>query len=1065
MELPFELRASVRTFFVLVACLLALASSPAAAQQEDASADAAIHAADAGDPALDEALASKRAELSSLLAFRAGELADTRSAELFGFDLRDEGIVERRRIDVKRDLEIARASAESAPEPEPDAGATDDEADASAVHPGPVDDEWATDDERLLNGPPSHAVLRQLIARTLEVRAQLLALPAGERGRLLVTEQDAIRSATAKKERDRAAQEAALAESARLRALQAAQEARTNAERQLAEVRARVEAARGEQLRARAELAELIGRSDVAEAQQEETLARAQHDLEKSRPATPEADALYDRVTDDLVALRARANALLTTLERGVRAPRPKGSVALPDVNEATHAEERDRLTEALQSLEAEAAALETEEAALTWSALRAVMEIERELNALRITLLDQVTDAKRRRLLGVGAEGRAQGFGELDRVKLEIRWLRASGRAIGREVLRDLRSPAAIARGSFDVVALGALLWATIVIRRRRTAWLRRVRNAAARLVRRPGLLRALQRGTASLDAVAGELVMLGAVLVIPAIPGIEVTTRGWSVPYTLLLWYCIYRLALSVTHRSLAWAAGQRGALAAEIRGRILRSVRLVGRAAFVYAVLLSSAAAVVGRGYLHALAVRAAWILSFAMAAIIVKWWRDDIARAYLRVRPTGVLSAMVAKTRSRWVGFFVVIAAFGVLFAGTVIRAIRRFFLGFEQSRKALAFFFRRRLERQITHAAPTESHLLDPAALAFFTEEPIDDGELAVDRYPGLDELEARVGRFRAGKREGATLVVGRTGFGKTSWLTAAERRCARLPVTRMSLERRATSAAGVLTEIGARFGMNTSAPPDVDAVVERLTRGGPRVVAVDDAQLWFLRGPNTLEGWRTFCAVVERTSGSVLWIVTFAHYAWELYSWISKGDHLFRDVVHLNPWSEAEIGELLERRNAMSGLTIVYDDLLVDDVLRDKDDAARILTTARDYNRLIWDYAEGSPRVALHVWARSLVPDGPDRARVRLFMNPSTEVLESLTEPARFVLAATFWHERLSLDEAVPALALTRATCSDAFARLTEEGVVELEGGYFCVTARWWPVVIRYLRRKHLIET
>ena len=86
-------------------------------------------------------------------------------------------------------------------------------------------------------------------------------------------------------------------------------------------------------------------------------------------------------------------------------------------------------------------------------------------------------------------------------------------------------------------------------------------------------------------------------------------------------------------------------------------------------------------------------------------------------------------------------------------------------------------------------------------------------------------------------------------------------------------------------------------------------------------------------------------------------------------------------------------------------------------------------------------------------------------MNPSAEVLESLTEPARFVLAAAVWHERLSLDEVVRALSLPRETCSDAFARLIEDDVAEIDDGYLRITTRWWPVVIRYLRRKHLIET
>src|SRR5207253_1305508 len=148
-------------------------------------------------------------------------------------------------------------------------------------------------------------------------------------------------------------------------------------------------------------------------------------------------------------------------------------------------------------------------------------------------------------------------------------------------------------------------------------------------------------------------------------------------------------------------------------------------------------------------------------------------------------------------------------------------------------------------------------------------------------------------------------------------------------------------------------------------LVEHLRATGPQVITIDDTQLWFLRGVEKLAGWRAFALLVDRTSDVVLWVVAFAHYPWEFLSWIARGDTVFRSIVHLTPWTDNEIRQLLERRNAASGLTILYDDLLVEDQLG-LDSGAQILTTARDYNRLVWDYAEGSPRVALHVWGRSL---------------------------------------------------------------------------------------------------
>jgi hypothetical protein len=709
-----------------------------------------------------------------------------------------------------------------------------------------------------------------------------------------------------------------------------------------------------------------------------------------------------------------------------------------------------------------EADEIDEEDMALLWASLRTVMDAERRLNDLRIAHLEHVSPPKRDDVLGFGEEGRAQGFRELERIRLEIRWLRASGDALAREALADLRKPAAIARVSFHVVAFVALVWAAAFVRRRHAAWLRLVRNAAARSLRRPAALRFIQRATSAALAIGGDLVVLGSVLLLPVVTRLDVQRAPWSVFYSLLLWYALYRVALAVTHRTLAALAGRGDEVVAPATGeKILRSVRLVGRSAFVFAVLLASSAAVIGRGYLHGLVVRGAWLIGLFLATILMSRWRDDIAQAYLRVRPSGALSRMVSRTRTRAIGIVVAVAAFGFLLFSGVMRATRRFVLGFEQSRKALAYMFRRRLEKQVENSAD-DRVLLDPKLLAFFTEHPIDDGGLLVERFPGLDELEASHEAWRGGKRVGATLLVGRTGYGKTTWLRSAAKRTAETTATNIRLSERTTAPDEILAIVARAVGSERT---DLDGLVTHLLAGERRVVVVDDAQLWFLRGVGTMEGWRTFELLVERTGDRVLWIVAFAHYAWELASWVGKGDHVFRSVVHLLPWSEAEITALLEKRNAASGLEIVYDDLIVDE-MHGVDDDGHILTTARDYNRLVWDYAEGSPRAALHVWGRSLVPDGPGRARVRLFRNPEPERLEGLGESAKFAVAAIVWHERLSIDETAKTLLLPRAACEDAFARLLEADIAEeLRDGQIRIAPRWWPVVVRYLRRKHLIET
>lgn len=1021
-------------------CVLLLASRAALAAPDaaaDADLDAATAAEGEAEGTVSSAVASGREELASLLAFASGRLGSMRSVELFKVDLTNDDAVRKRLAELEKDLAVARRAVK-------DAGVLSFVDDA-------VFDAGATSD--------TMALLR---LRILEERRKILSLPQKTREALLSSEQEAIRAATARREAAEAEREAERAEQEQLKALQAAQEARTNVERRLAEIRARVEAVRSEQLRARARLTERKHAIESARRERSEMVTDLSQRVPSVAPGSADADALYDRIVGSLVGLRANATSLLDEIERVVPAPRLEGDRDLPAASTPELEVDRTRLEQAMANLERDASSLETEERTAAWSALRSVMATEGRVSELRIQLLDSVSPDKRDQVLGFGEEGRAQGAREIARMRLELRWLEAAGSQVVRDTITSIKRPAAIARISVQVLTVIALVWAAVFVRRRHAVWLRWLRSGASRSMRRPSLVRAVQHVSLALEAVGREAVTLGAVLLAGALPWLDVHAGALEIFYVALLWYWIYRLALGTTHRGLAWAAGWSGTTGhEEVSDKILRSVRLVARTSLFVAVLLASSATVVGKGYLHALVVRVTWVLAFVIGAILVRLWREDIAEAYLHVRPTGALSRLVSQTRKQWVGFFVVLAAFAFVLATGIVRALRRFVLGFEQSRKALAYLFRRRLEKQVEHA-PTVRPMLAPTALKFFAEGALEDDELSIDRYPGLPELEERFARFRGGARVGATLLVGRTGYGKTSWLRAARSRLAGADVTSIVLRERATTE----TDLVAALASALSAPPstrDVDALVAFLESQSRRVVTVDETQLLFLRGVGQGGGWRAFARVVERTSDVILWIVAFAHYPWEILNWAAMGDHVFRTIVHLAPWSEAEISELLRRRTAASQLEVVYDDLLMGDGAVDA--STQILTTARDYDRLIWDYAEGSPRVALHVWSRSLLPDGERRARVRLFANPDATLLEALTESAKFVLAAIVWHERLSLAEAVAVTLVPPAHGEDAFERFVELGIAETVAGRLRITPRWWPVVVRYLRRKHLIET
>lgn len=998
--------------------------------------------------AVAEEVEDLREEVRALDAFAARARASTPSVDLFQIDLRDDAAVKRRVTQIEKELRIARAEAK-AKGARPPTHAED----AAAVVDAGGDPHAA-----LLEGPADLRTLAELRVVALETRRRILGATHDERIALLAAEEAAQKAEQREREVARVEAEAARAEEARRRALASAEVAPTKADRDVAEARAAIEAARAAQVRYRAELV-TRHRETTTSADALQTMGRRLAD-EGEAAHDASADALYDRVVAALVTLRDRSRASLGALDAPPGAPRPPAEVP---GGEGAAALEADRV-----ALVDAARKMDEEVRELTWSDLRATMADERQLNDLRIGLLDRISPDKRERVLGFGAEGRQQLAREIGRLQLEARWLRASGGELARAEWTKLRQPSEAGRLSFAVLTTLFVFWATLFVRQRLDDAVRAVNVFAARSARR-SIVRVVQRATGIVQAIGREGATLLGVLALPLVVAIDWRHGAWSIPYTLVLWYAIYRLAVNATYRLLAWAASRNEtAVTAAEAAKILASVRLATRYAFILAVVLAGAGAVLGRGYLYMLVVRLGWFGALPLGYVLVSWWRADISDTYLRMRPTGGLSDLVRRTRTRWAGFFVTILAFVVLLLGALVRTGRGFVLGFEHSRKALAYLFRRRLERQGEQIGIEEPRI-DGALLAFFQEDAVEDASLLLgERFPELDALVARAASWRAGEMGTPTLVIGRTGYGKSSWLAEARRRLVGEGEARpveVKVATRATSSVAVVEALASALAVDVTT---LDALVDALAGGPRRVVTIDDAHLWFLRGVGQLEAWLALTELLERTSARILWIVAVAHYPWEFLRWTTRNDGAFRSLVHLRPWSEPDISALIEHRTAASGLEVSYEDLLEDEIdsIEGVDERARILSTARDYNRLIWDYAEGSPRVAMHVWSRSLVPAGPGRVRVRLFGRPAAAWLEGLGEDAKFVVAAIVWHEQLDAASASAVVRLPRLVCEDVLARLLEIGAAERWGdGRVRITALWWPPVVRYLRRKHLIET
>jgi len=815
--------------------------------------------------------------------------------------------------------------------------------------------------------------------------------------------------------------------------------------------------------RYRSELDRRLAESTRAVESTEERIAELAVALRGVIDTNQPADELYETLVSELTDARQRLRHALDALDAPSEVPTYSSQIDLASLDVA-----RFRLKiEAGRELAAELATAVGEARAVErkgrWTFAEDGGRLVRRLNDLRIESIEWLSPSMRRRVLGISREGIGQLTRELDLAVLSARLYRETR-------LRQFREATTLAHDVFVigalsyallrlVIVLGAMFW----IRARWRGWFDRARRRLFRRARTVAWKRRTETMLALAEAALPWTSFLVAVAAIrwalsPAVNAPEV-----AVLYQVALIYGLYRLAIDLCVALLMRIAHRyRLRMAAERRAAVLNTVRWVMRVAVPVVILLLVAERVVGRGYLYHVVVRFSWLILLLTVLGIVISWREAAAESFLKARPTGRLAGLVQLSRGRWYSVLITPACFVWPAGQALVVFARDLALGFEQTRKALAFVFRQRVERQAEAKgyAGGDIQALPPSVVEAFTEDPVSEGSLVIDYFPELNLLQEAFEAWRDKGTGGAFLLTGERGSGKTSWLHQAP--SGDLARTMISLDRRPASAADLADILGIELLGKEPPPADLERLGAALIEGPRRVVIVDLAQHLFLATVGGYSPFDAFASLVEATREHLFWVCSMSSFAWQHLRAVRSTLAVFRHHVSLGGWSEERIRELIRTRVEAAGIRLNYADLVLDR-LEGVSYQARLIESEEGYTRLLWDYSDGNPRVALHFFLRSLVPETDESIRVRLFRAPAIDAFESLDERALFTLAATITHENLSLEEAAIVTRFPEQLCRIHLDRLIELGVLRLDGDRYRVTSFWHRATVRQLRRKNLL--
>jgi len=903
------------------------------------------------------------------------------------------------------------------------------------------------------------------------LRLAFLSLPAERRNAL--REQDRLKRDTQALAAEQEASAAALAatEQARDSALAVANSATDEAERVLATEQARLLAHSSEL----AALRQSWAMGNQAQLDQRRELLERYAAVDAGVVLNPtDADALYTDIRNDLKLLRTEAGRALDALTKASVVVPLQQPLDLDKVEFAAqaHAKMIAELRQLRVQISLDEIELQARESEERYADAEEVMEALRTLQARRIALLPMLSKARRQEVTGFTSEGFARVVSEIAHVRLMARWYPL-------QRLHQVKSFAALLRNVFNagrfgmeltgfLIALGVL----ILVRRRVQGWLRQWRAWLSARVQPRTLMLRVDGLLQMLIAIAQELILLLSVYIL--FDQLLSNTHDSAELHALrklAYAYAYYTLSLAFIHRVLLTAVSRYRAVSPSLNFKILKSLRLVARLGLFVSAYLIIAKALLGRGALYGIAQDVA-----VLGAILVGWrlirdWREEVTSAYLKYAPNGRLAALVRASKGRSFGLLIATAAFLYVAARGLWTWLRDVALGFEQTRKALAYLFRRQLERQSKNLPPPPDPSLLPAELQeALTEGPPPSETLSIDHYPRMNEVLELATSLAAGRSAGALIALtGERGAGKTTWLQALQRHLGdTLPNTLHTFETRIPSEDDICRQLAAVLGVPETTDPQ--RLIADVLAQPPQVVLLDLAQNIMLRAVGGLAGYQLFLRVAQATVGRVLWVVAYAHWPFQYLQRVHSGRDVYDDCIELQPWSEEDIGALIDARLDAAGFTADYDQLLLNTpALAARPSPGAMANeaaerTADRYYRLIWDYADGNPRVALHFFRLSLAWNTGKKVTVRLFPMPVGQALEDTATQTRFVLSCLVQHENITAAEAAESLCFPFADCAFALELLRRQGFLEKEDGErYRVTSHWNRAVQRFLHRKKLL--
>ena len=503
---------------------------------------------------------------------------------------------------------------------------------------------------------------------------------------------------------------------------------------------------------------------------------------------------------------------------------------------------------------------------------------------------------------------------------------------------------------------------------------------------------------------------------------------------------------------HSGLVKQGGHADLLSMELtRARkLVRSIRIVLIFWLVQAYVPDAVTALIGHSVISWL-VEQVFVWGLAIVVyLVLSTWKDDIARLFAQLAEDRLPRAVefVQTHKDRFYGVLVIGVASVYVLVRELASLTKKYASDTEWSKRVSNFVFRKRIELQQRERngegedIPADESDLPPEYLEFFEVRPVNDEPYVIPRTEILDGIVEDIRAWSHRKGQGSTAVPGESGIGKTTMLTQLVQKLRHefedLRVTAGTITEKFDASEYVLSFIAHLFGVETT-PESRKHLVDVLNAQSSRVVILDDCHHLYMRAIGGFAALDTFLEVVNLTDDRHYWVLAFNKYAWSYVNRVRPREHFFGQVTAMGAWTDREIQDLIQRRNAEAGMQVSFTDLVVAHEEEGQDDFYEIIKTANGFFRLLQDFSSGNPSVALVYWERS-IKVGPDGTlQVTLFRRPPAKPVNKLSDDHLFALTAIAQHGALNPAEIAIVINSEVGFCDMALNFFDELEVIEID--------------------------